>query len=156
MKAGDILKTSRFIPRIPVRASEGDAYPLGALPVGTQVHCVESNPGNPFHFIHAAGCFGTIMRKFDDRVVVQMPDKKELGFRQECMATVGRLSNIDHDKTHLGTPQKNRELGNRPRSGWWQRKSGRHGRKIKKLPPMRLLEAPGAPPAPVIRFSRRP
>ncbi|KAK9881196.1 hypothetical protein WA026_014543 [Henosepilachna vigintioctopunctata] len=32
MKAGDIIKTSCHIPRIPVRANEGDAYPLGALP----------------------------------------------------------------------------------------------------------------------------
>lgn len=37
MKEGDIIKTSMFIPRIPVRAKEGDAYPLGALPIGTQV-----------------------------------------------------------------------------------------------------------------------
>lgn len=58
----------------------------------------------------------------------------------------GRLSNIEHGNTHIGSPQKNRELGNRPRSGLWQRKTGRHGRKIKKLPPMRIIPGPFVPP----------
>lgn len=153
MKAGDLLKTSRFIPRIPVRAKEGDAYPLGALPVGTVVHCVEQTPGFPFHIIHAAGSHGTITRKFDDRVVVQLPTKKEFGFLQTCMATVGRLSNIEHGKTHIGTPQKLRELGYRPRSGLWHRKTGRHGRKIKRLPPMRLKNGPHPQEEPALKFT---
>lgn len=156
MKEGDLLKTSRFIPRIPVRAKEGDAYPLGALPVGTIIHNVETYPGQPYHWIRAAGTYGTILRKFDDRVVVQLSSKKEYGFLQACMATVGRLSNIEHGKTHIGSPQKLRELGYRPRSGLWQRKSGRHGRKIKPLPPMSLMEAGPAPPKPPLRFSGKP
>lgn len=91
MKAGDLIKTSRFIPRIPVRAKEGDAYPLGALQIGTQIHCLEKYPGVRAHFIHAAGACGTILRKFGDKVVVQLPTKKEYAFKQECMATVGKL-----------------------------------------------------------------
>lgn len=199
MKAGDIIRTSRVIPRNPgrfflfkwvdnqslnffylaiifiVRASEGDAWPLGALPVNTKVHCVEQNPGLPKHMIHAAGTYGTILRKFDDYVVVQLPSKRELAFKNICMATVGkwlmisdliissdvlsyiiwkkhffwysgRISNIEHGTTHVGSPNRNRELGNRPRSGLWQRKTGRHGRKIKRLPPMRIYPEPKARP----------
>ncbi|CAO1425657.1 unnamed protein product [Diamesa hyperborea] len=153
MKIGDLLKTSRFIPRIPVRAKEGDAYPLGALSVGTQVHCLEKYPGHLFHFIHAAGTYGTIQRKFGDHVVVQMPTKREYAFLQTCMATVGRVSNIDHGKTPIGSAQKNRELGNRPRSGWWQRKTGKHGRKIKRLPPMRFVQSPQAPKDSPVEFT---
>lgn len=156
MKEGDLLKTSRFIPRIPVRAKDGDSFPLGALPVGTIVHNVETYPGQEFHMIRAAGSYGTILRKFDDRVVVQLPTKKEFGFLQTCMATVGRLSNIEHSKTHIGSPQKLRELGYRPRSGLWQRKSGRHGRKIRPLPPMRLMEKGKQDPPPPMRFSAKP
>ena len=73
-----------------MRANEGDAYPLGALQVGTQVHCLEKFPDYPCHVILAAGTYGTIMRKFDDRVVVQLPSKKEFAFLQTCMATVGK------------------------------------------------------------------
>jgi large subunit ribosomal protein L2 len=156
MKEGDMLKTSRFIPRIPVRAKEGDAYPLGALPVGTVVHNIETFPGQAYHLVRSAGSYATILRKFEDRVVVQLPTKKEFGFLQNCMATVGRLSNIDHGKTHIGSPQKLRELGYRPRSGLWQRKSGRHGRKIRALPPMRLMEKGHEAKAPPMKFSARP
>lgn len=52
------------------------------------------------------------------------------------------MSNIDHHKIHIGSATRNRELGNRPRSGLWQRKDGRHGRKIRRLPPMRIITGP--------------
>ncbi|XP_071866139.1 mitochondrial ribosomal protein L2 [Bombus fervidus] len=134
MKVGDIIRTHKGIPENHVRAFEGDAYPLGALPKGTIVNCVEKYPNQGGCYIHAAGTFGTIIRKDgEDRVVVKMPSKKEFSIHQSCMATVGRLSNILHGSTPIGSAQKNRELGNRPRSGLWQRKTGRFGRKIKPL-----------------------
>lgn len=142
MKAGDIIRTSKFIPRIPVRANEGDAYPLGALPTGTVVSNIEKYPDSNRHFVHAAGCYATILRKFDDRVVIVLPNKREYALLQSCMAVVGRLSNVEHSRTPIGSAQKLRELGYRPRSGLWQRKSGKHGRKIRKPPPMKLQEAP--------------
>uniref|UniRef100_A0A182YIQ6 Uncharacterized protein n=1 Tax=Anopheles stephensi TaxID=30069 RepID=A0A182YIQ6_ANOST len=153
MKAGDLLKTSRFIPRIPVRANEGDAYPLGALQVGTQIHCLEKYPGQPCHLIHAAGSYGTILRKFGELVVVQLPSKQEFAFQQTCMATVGRVSNVAHSKTPIGSAQKNRELGNRPRSGLWQRKDGRHGRKVRRLPPMRVIAPPAEKPTEPLKLT---
>jgi large subunit ribosomal protein L2 len=56
-----------------------------------------------------------------------------------------------HSKTPIGSPQRLRELGYRPRSGWWQRKTGRHGRKIRRLPPVHILEEPSAkPPEPIV------
>lgn len=139
MKPGDLIKTSKFIPRIPVRASEGDAYPLGALPQSTQVHCIEKSPGEARHYVHAAGSYATIIRKYDDRVVCKLPTGREYSFDQRCMATVGRLSNIEHNKTHIGSAWQKRWLGYRPRSGLWQRKGGRHGRKIKPVKPMRIV-----------------
>lgn len=141
MKAGDIIKSSRELTRIPVRANEGDAYLLGSLPAGTIVHCVEKVPGMGGLYIHAAGTFGTILRKQDDRIVIQMPSKRLFSFDQKCMAVVGRLSNIIHSSTPIGSPQRNRWLGNRPRSGLWQRKTGRHGRKIKPPKPVKEIHA---------------
>lgn len=67
-----------------------------------------------------------------------------MAFRETCMATVGRVSNIGHQDEHIGSHQKNRELGNRPRSGLWQRKTGRFGRKIRPLPPMKYMKPPPA------------
>lgn len=140
MKAGDLIKTSCYIPRIPVRANEGDAYPLGALPMGTRVNCVEKYPGLGGFFIHSAGCYATIVRKApNNHVVISVPSKREFSLPETCMCTIGRLSNLEHSKTPIGSAQRNRELGNRPRSGWWQRKKGCHGRKIRKPPPVKTI-----------------
>jgi large subunit ribosomal protein L2 len=67
----------------------------------------------------------------------------------------GRLSNIMHDKTPIGSAQKNRELGNRPRSGLWQRKTGHFGRKVKPLPPLRIINAEKREPSPVLSLEIR-
>lgn len=107
-----------------MRANEGDAYPLGALPIGTKVNCIEQTPGIPFHRVRAAGLFSTILRKFEGYVVVKDSRNHELAYKETCMATVGRVSNLKHGSTPLGSHQRSRELGNRPRSGLWHRKSG--------------------------------
>lgn len=78
-------------------------------------------------------------------MVVLDSRKHELAISETCMATVGRVSNIGHIDEHLGSHQRNRELGNRPRSGLWQRKTGRFGRKIKPIPPMKYM----TPPSPI-------
>lgn len=140
MKEGDIIKTHMGVPRIPVIPSEGDCYTLGALPVGTMVNCVEKYPGLGGFLIHAAGTYGTITRKDGDRVIVKIPSKREFSLSEYCMATVGRISNEGHHKVHIGSAQANRWLGNRPRSGLWHRKTGKHGRKIKRLPPVRRYD----------------
>ncbi|XP_051169762.1 39S ribosomal protein L2, mitochondrial [Leptopilina boulardi] len=143
MKEGDIIRTSRHIPRMPVKPQEGDAHPLGALPIGTEVHCVEKYPGKGCFFLSAAGVKGVILRKDnDDRVVVRMPGKRpiEFSFEKECLAVVGQVSNVTHASTPIGSAQRNRELGNRPRSGLKQKKTGRHGRKIRPMKPVRKVQ----------------
>lgn len=114
---------------------------MGALPIGTQVNCVEKYPGLGGFLIHAAGCFATIVSKHDGRVVIGMPSKRTFNLPQECMCTVGKLSNVDHADTPIGSAQANRWLGNRPRSGLWQRKTGRLGRKVRLPPPTEKIEA---------------
>ncbi|XP_015114440.1 39S ribosomal protein L2, mitochondrial [Diachasma alloeum] len=144
MKPGQIIRTSRAIPRMPVRAFEGDAYPLGALPVGTVVYNIEKFPGKGGTLINAAGTSGTIIRKDGvDRVVVQMPSKRLFSLHYTCLACVGRVSNVLHGDTPIGSAQRNRELGNRPRSGLWQRKTGRFGRKIKPPRPIKYYNPDG-------------
>lgn len=78
-----------------VRANEGDAYPLGALPLNTEISCLEKIPGQNMHWMVAAGAYGTILRKYGNRVVVQVASKKEFAFDETCMATVGKLQPDD-------------------------------------------------------------
>lgn len=140
MKVGDILKTSEFIPRIPVRANEGDAHPVGALPLGSTVCCVEKFPGEGAHYGRSAGNSVTLLRTLHDNVVIQLPSKQEVAINKHCMAVVGRISNPEHMNDQIGSPNRLRELGNRPRSGLWQRKTGYDGRKIRPLPPLKIVK----------------
>lgn len=137
MKEGTIIKTSGVIGRMAVSANEGDAYPLGALPVGTLINNLEIKPGRGSEYIRAAGTSGVLLRKFNGTAVVQLPSKQQVQVLETCMVTVGRVSNIDHDKRIIGKAGRNRWLGIRPSSGLWQRKGGWAGRKIKPLPPMK-------------------
>jgi len=114
---------------------------------------LEKNPGQNFHFITSAGTYGTILRKFGEHVVVQVASKKEFAFHQTCMATVGRVSNISHNKIPVGSATRKRELGYRPRSGLWKRKTGHHGRKIRRLPPMRIVSGLPKPEPEVIKLT---
>lgn len=153
MKEGDLIKTSSKIPRIPVRPNEGDAWPLGALPIGTVVHNVEPYPGTKGYFARAAGTCCQILRKVGGRVIIQIPSKREVSLSEECMAVVGRVSNIEHNKIPIGSAQANRWLGNRPRSGLWHRKDGYCGRKIRPLPPMKEYAKPKKPSSPVYQLT---
>ncbi|XP_033000836.1 39S ribosomal protein L2, mitochondrial [Lacerta agilis] len=137
MQAGDILKTSGQIGRMAVSANEGDAYPVGALPVGTLINNLESHPGKGAQYIRAAGTCGVILRKVNETVIIQLPSKRQMQVMETCMATVGRVSNVDHNKRIIGKAGRNRWLGKRPKSGLWHRKGGWAGRKIRPLPPMK-------------------
>lgn len=137
MQTGDIIKTSGVIGRMAVSANEGDAYPLGALPVGTLVNNLEIQPGKGSEYIRAAGTSGVLLRKVNGTAIVQLPSKQQVQVLETCMVTVGRVSNIDHNKEIIGKAGRNRWFGIRPSSGLWQRKGGWAGRKIKPLPPMK-------------------
>ncbi|XP_008320542.1 large ribosomal subunit protein uL2m [Cynoglossus semilaevis] len=137
MESGDMIKTSGVIGRMAVLAKEGDAHPLGALPVGTLVNNLETEPGKGAQFIRAAGTSGILLRKVNGTAIVQLPSKQQVQVLENCMVTVGRVSNIDHNKRIIGKAGHNRHLGIRPSSGRWQRKGGWAGRKIKPLPAMK-------------------
>jgi len=152
MKPGDIIKTSNEITKIAVRANEGDAYPLGSLPVNTIVCCVEVEAGRGGFFARAAGTSCKILRKVGQRVVILHPTKREYSLSQDCMAVVGRVSNVIHNTIHIGSPNNLRRMGYRPRSGLWQRKTGRHGRKIRRPPPCKEFVSKDKLPKPVLKI----
>lgn len=105
------------------------------------------------------GTSGVLLRKVNGTAIVQLPSKQQVQVRlwasslhkamfcselnmhsqvlETCMVTVGRVSNVDHNKEIIGKAGRNRWFGIRPSSGLWQRKGGWAGRKIKPLPPMK-------------------
>ncbi|ODM87263.1 39S ribosomal protein L2, mitochondrial [Orchesella cincta] len=153
MKPGDIIKTSNEITKIAVRANEGDAYPLGSLPVNTIICCVEIHAGEGGYFARAAGTCCKILRKIGQRVVVLNAKKREISLPQNCMAVVGMsFSNVSWDTVHIGSPNNLRRMGYRPRSGLWHRKTGYHGRKLRRPPPCEEYVTKDQLPKPVPRI----
>ncbi|KFD67903.1 hypothetical protein M514_19986 [Trichuris suis] len=147
MTAGDIIRTSCELPKILVHGKEGDSWPVGALMPGTIVNCVELYPNCTDNCIIArnAGTSATILRKAGDFVMIQAPSKREYCIKPQCMATVGRLSNVNRNKEPWGSMNMKRRMGIRMGSGLWHRKDGYCGRKVHPpLPPL-TVEGPRPP-----------
>lgn len=136
VEVGDIIRTYSEIPRNPVRAKNGDAHPVGALPSGTKIHSFEIEPGAGAKFCLAAGSCAEVVKRSFEGVTVRLPHGDQFKVDRECMAVVGIMSNIDHGHVEMWCPQRKRWLGKRPRSGQWRKKDGWCGRKIR--PPKNL------------------
>lgn len=142
MKVGDLIRTSGEIPRLPVKAYEGDAYPCGALPVTTQVHCIESMPGSGAHYCRAAGSSAILVSKIEDRCIIKLPSGLEISVDQHCMVTVGQVSRAGYKDEKMSHPVEKRDLGYRPNSGLWHRKDGYCGRKVYPPKPIKVMGQP--------------
>jgi len=132
---GDLIRTFTDIPKNPVKPKEGDSHPVGALPIGTTICQVEAWPGEGSFFAVKAEDEAKIIRRIEDRIVVKCWDKLEFAIPETCQCVVGQNSIHPLRKMDIGSPNRLRWLGMRPRSGLWKRKDGRRGRKIKKAPP---------------------
>ena len=123
-----------------VKASEGDAFPVGALPVGTIVNSVEDFPGRGAKYAVNAGTCATIMKRIDNRCILQLPTKHEISIREDCMVTVGRLSNVDRNEFVYGKAGAKRLLGIRPKLGLFHPKTSRFGRRPFRPKPILVID----------------
>jgi large subunit ribosomal protein L2 len=71
---------------------KGNIMMLQDIPVKTEVHCIESRPGDGGIFIKVAGSAGTVTRIVGKKIFISMPSKKEKEFKQNCRAIVGRIA----------------------------------------------------------------
>jgi large subunit ribosomal protein L2 len=92
----------------------GNAMPLGEIPLGSEVHNIEINPGSGGSMVKGAGGYGILQAKDGNYVNIKLPSGEVKKVRNDCYATVGVLSNADKKNTRLGKAGKNRYLGNRP------------------------------------------
>lgn len=141
MKPGDIIKTTNIISRNPVRVTEGDTWPLGAIPPGTIVHNIEQIAGEGGFYSKYAGAGSEVIRRMGTNIVIKLASNKEIALDQCCMASIGRVSQTEHNTVNLLIPQRVRWKGNRMRSGLWHRKDGYCGRKIRPPKPLQIITA---------------
>jgi large subunit ribosomal protein L2 len=111
VKVGEILTSG---PQSDIKV--GNAMPLSGIPAGTFVHNVELRPGKGGQIGRSAGSAIQIMAKEGKFVQLRMPSGEIRNFPAECYATIGVVSNTDHENVSLGKAGRSRWLGIRPQS----------------------------------------
>jgi large subunit ribosomal protein L2 len=94
----------------------GNALPLRSIPTGTIVHNVELTPGQGGRLGRAAGAGIQVAAKEGPMVTLRLPSSETRLVRAECRATVGTLSNAEHQNVKLGKAGRARHKGRRPQS----------------------------------------
>jgi large subunit ribosomal protein L2 len=94
----------------------GNALPLRNIPAGTFVHNVELTPGKGGQLGRSAGNSLQVMAKEGEWITLKMPSGEIRKFRSDCYATIGTVSNADHENISLGKAGRSRWLGIRPHS----------------------------------------
>lgn len=92
----------------------GNALALCDIPVGTFIHNIELYPGKGAQLVRSAGNMAQLMGKEDKYVLVRLPSGEMRKIPANCMASIGQVSNIDHENVSLGKAGKTRHLGIRP------------------------------------------
>jgi large subunit ribosomal protein L2 len=94
----------------------GNALPLNEIPLGTIISCIELRPGQGAVMARSAGTFAQLMAKDGKFVTVKMPSGETRLILSGCMATIGAVSNSDHQLLVSGKAGRSRWLGRRPRT----------------------------------------
>jgi large subunit ribosomal protein L2 len=92
----------------------GNALPLYKIPLGTDVHNVELQPGKGGQIVRAAGTSAQVVAKEGDYVTLKLPSTEVRMVRRECYATIGQVGNVDSRNITLGKAGRKRWMGRRP------------------------------------------
>jgi large subunit ribosomal protein L2 len=109
LKQGDTVVSSRGADIKP-----GNSLPLGAIPAGTMVHNVELRKGKGGQLVRSAGVAAQLMARDGDYATVKLPSGEVRKIHVECRATIGQVSNLEHQNISLGKAGRARWLGRRP------------------------------------------
>jgi large subunit ribosomal protein L2 len=94
----------------------GNSLPLARIPTGTVVHNVELVPGQGGRLGRGAGTAIQVVAKEGPMVSLRLPSSEVRMVRGECRATVGSVSNADHQNVKVGKAGRNRHKGKRPQT----------------------------------------
>ncbi len=109
LKVGDVVMSGEN-----VEIKVGNALPLRNIPVGTFIHNIELYPGRGGQLVRAAGTVAQILAKEGDYAIVRLPSGEIRKIHLDCRATIGRVSNIEHELVVIGKAGRARNMGWRP------------------------------------------
>jgi len=92
----------------------GNAIPLEYIPVGTVIHNIELKPGKGGQLVRSAGNEAQLMAKEGAYAQVRLPSGEVRKIDIRCKATIGQVSNIEHENISIGKAGRKRWMGVRP------------------------------------------
>jgi large subunit ribosomal protein L2 len=109
LKVGDMVVSGT---QVEIRV--GNALPLSSIPVGTNIHNIEMQPGKGGQMVRSAGGSAQLLAKEGEYAQVRMPSGEVRLIRQVCYATIGQIGNTEHSNIKLGKAGRKRHMGIRP------------------------------------------
>jgi large subunit ribosomal protein L2 len=94
----------------------GNAMPLNTIPLGTVISCIELRPGQGAVMARSAGAFAQLIARDGKYAVIKLPSGEIRRILTTCLATIGAVSNSDHQLLVSGKAGRSRWLGRRPRT----------------------------------------
>ncbi|MBP7102397.1 MAG: 50S ribosomal protein L2 [Bacteroidales bacterium] len=93
----------------------GNTLFFSQIPLGTVVHNIEMQPGAGAKIARSAGSYAQLMSREEKYVTIKLPSGETRKILCTCKATIGMVSNIDHNLQVSGKAGRTRWLGRRPR-----------------------------------------
>ena len=109
MKAGDEVISGAGAP-----IKSGNCMPLRNIPVGSVIHCVEMKVGKGAQIARSAGASVQLVAREGDYATLRLRSGEMRKIRSECRATLGEVSNSEHNLRSLGKAGASRWRGVRP------------------------------------------
>ena len=106
LKKGDLVVSG---PKADIKP--GNALPLANIPVGTVIHAVELNFGKGAQLARSAGASLQLMAKDETQAILRLPSGEIRKVSITCRATIGTVSNSDHQNVSLGKAGRTRYKG---------------------------------------------
>jgi len=109
LKVGDTVISSKTADIKP-----GNALPLENIPTGTFIHNVELYPGKGAQLARSAGNMAQLMGKEGGMALLRLPSGEMRQVAINCMASIGQVSNPEHENVNYGKAGRKRHMGWRP------------------------------------------
>ena len=111
LKAGQVIVSGEN-----VEPEVGNAMKLKNMPLGTVISCIELRPGQGAVMARSAGTYAQLVARDGKYAIVKLPSGESRMILVECKATVGVVSNTDHQLEVSGKAGRSRWQGRRPRT----------------------------------------
>lgn len=92
----------------------GNALLLKNIPTGTSIYNIELKPNAGGQMVRSAGCMAQLMGKEGKYAQIKLPSGEMRKVLLTCRATVGQVSNLDHENISIGKAGRVRWMGKRP------------------------------------------